>query len=847
MVQGTRPTGHPASPPATDRARANPVYALTTNPTNPTHRPRRRVPRAATRTGWALGAVLLGLLLPGCDRPSPQAREADVSPTRPDARAEPTTRGAVSLVHPAGRLSPEQARDLAALEAREQSMAATVWAPELLAQRAGRTFEALWDSLNRAGLTNRLEIAATLPASAIVTPRWHDPEALPHGIHQSFPDPARAPGATLDAEGWRSLVKNAAGAGWQLLQLEFRHLKFDPPRDDRPGRSEFFFTAHLVRPSDPGRATLEGPLRIEWETPPAGETPIPARRIDASDVRLAVRTGPAPFPTLLEDPIESPRDTSLIDPLLVYDLDGDDFPEILLAGRNLVYRRQPDGAYRAEALCRRPSGPLVTAVVGDFDGDAIPDLLAMKWEALVLFRGSAGGRFPEPARPAWPADREVRYVMGLTAGDLDADGDLDVLLVQYKVPYENGSMPTPFHDALDGYPARLLINDGHGRFTDATDPSGLLPKSRRRSYGASWVDLDRDSRLDLVVISDFAGIDVYRGDGRGHFADLTDRWIPERRAFGMAHAFSDFNRDGRLDVLMMGMTSATASRLDHLRLQRPDATDDPSMRARMTHGSRLYLAREPEGFVEGPLSQTLAASGWSWGCSAWDADNDSFPDVYVANGLESRETVRDYEGEYWLHDLYVGGSEEQPTPYLYFMTKFNRTRGRGQSYGGYDKNRFYWNRQGAAFLEVGHLFGLAWEADSRNVVATDLDLDGRPDLLITSYEIWPKSRQVLRLFRNSLVDQGHWIGFHLRSVPGAPPQAGARIEIVADDHTAVRTIVNGDSYRSQHPATVHFGLGQSKRVLEARIRWPGGRQLVLSQPAINRYHPVGAPAATTPE
>lgn len=847
MVQGTRNAGHPASPPAADSARVTPVTALTTQPTNPTNLPRARVPRRSSRAEWALGAVLLGLLLPGCDRPPPRSPEAGVPEIRPDAHAEPTTRGSLSLVHPAGRLSPEQARDLAALEAREQAVATTTWAPELLAQRAGQTFEAFWDALHRAPLTNRLELAATLPASVIVTPRWRDPEVLPHGIRQHLPDRAPGSGTTLDREGWRALVRNAASAGWQLRQVEVRHLKFDPPHDDQPGRSELLFTAHLVKPSEPARATLEGSLRVEWETPPAGETPIPARHIDASDLRLATRSGPVPFRTILEDPIESPRDTSLIDPLLVYDLDGDDFPEILLAGRNLLYRRQPDGSYRSETLCRRRSGPLVAAVVGDFNGDAIPDLLAMQWEALVLFRGSAGGLFQEPARPAWPADGEVRYVMGLTAGDIDADGDLDVLLVQYKVPYENGSMPTPFHDALDGYPARLLINDGHGRFTDATGGSGLMPKSRRRSYGASWVDLDGDSRLDLVVISDFAGIDVYRGDGRGRFVDLTDRWIPERRAFGMAHAFSDFNRDGRLDVLMMGMTSATASRLDHLRLQRPDATDDPSMRARMTHGSRLYLAREPEGFVEDPLSQTIAASGWSWGCSAWDVDNDSFPDVYVANGLESRETVRDYEGEYWLHDLYVGRSEEQPTPYLYFMTKFNRTRGRGQSYGGYDKNRFYWNRQGAGFLEVGHLFGLAWEADSRNVVATDLDLDGRPDLLITSYETWPNSRQVLRVFGNSLAATDNWIGFHLRSTVGAPPPAGARVEMVADDHSAVRTIVNGDSYRSQHPTTVHFGLGQAKGVVEARIRWPGGRQVVLSQPTLNRYHPVVMPVATPRE
>jgi len=42
-------------------------------------------------------------------------------------------------------------------------------------------------------------------------------------------------------------------------------------------------------------------------------------------------------------------------------------------------------------------------------------------------------------------------------------------------------------------------------------------------------------------VSDFAGVDVYRNDGRGHFTDVTREWIPEPHAFGMAHALADFN------------------------------------------------------------------------------------------------------------------------------------------------------------------------------------------------------------------------------------------------------------------------------------------------------------------
>jgi hypothetical protein len=68
--------------------------------------------------------------------------------------------------------------------------------------------------------------------------------------------------------------------------------------------------------------------------------------------------------------------------------------------------------------------------------------------------------------------------------------------------------------------------------------------------------------------------------------------------------------------------------------------------------------------------------------------------------------------------------------------------------------------------------------------------------------------------------------------------------------TLVRQIVTGDSYRSQHSNTVHFGLGEISTVDRAEIRWMNGQVAQLDHPAVNRYHDVlggiGGRSDTTP-
>ncbi|MEW6159687.1 MAG: CRTAC1 family protein, partial [Verrucomicrobiota bacterium] len=447
------------------------------------------------------------------------------------------------------------------------------------------------------------------------------------------------------------------------------------------------------------------------------------------------------------------------------------------------------------------------------------------------------GRFVEPGRTVWLAEPRLKYAQTLTCGDVDGDGDLDVWLGQYKVPYEKGQMPNPYYDANDGHPSYLLLNDGRGNFSDATARCGLAEKRFRRTYSGSFVDLDEDHDLDLLVVSDFAGAELYHNDGAGNFSDATRDLIGGAAGFGMAHCLADFNRDARLDLLMIGMNSPTADRLDFLKLFRPGHENDRRFRPQMTFGNRLFTGRADGRFEPASMNALIARAGWAWGCSAFDFDNDSWPDVYIANGHETLSSVREYEPEFWLHDIYVGRSQDDRVVDAYFISKARQTRGQGWSYGGNERNRFYLNETGESFLEVAHLLGVALPEDSRNVVTEDLDQDGRVDLLVTTFEAWPVRKQTLRVFRNQIEPMGHWIGFRFPETPRGSA-IGASVKIQTEGFGAVRQIVTGDSFRAQHAPVVHFGLGHRTRVERIEVRWTGERSMMLENPAIDRYHSI---------
>lgn len=498
--------------------------------------------------------------------------------------------------------------------------------------------------------------------------------------------------------------------------------------------------------------------------------------------------------------------------------------QLHLAGAGVTAVRVGEG-WRWETGDMGPPDRVKAIVRADLDGDGTTEVVVADASG-VQVRGRDGWR------QAWVAPAKLRHPQSITAGDVDGDGDLDLWVTQYRLPFVNGQFPTPYYDANDGFPSYLLRNDGT-QWLDITEVSGLAPKRYRRTYSASWLDFDGDGDLDLVNVSDFAGLDLYRNDGRGHFTDLTPELGLTRHAFGMAHVVWDANHDALPDLLMVGMDSPVASQLDALGLGRSEFPGHMVHRGAMTYGNRLFVGSRSRGMELSPLSEDLRRAGWAWGAAVLDWNNDGRDDIHLVNGHETFESRSEFERQFWQHDVYVGGSTPDPAAQLYFMQANERRRAARQSYGGWQANRLFTQTVRDSFVENAWILGVAVTEDCRNVVAGDFDEDGRMDLALTTYEQWPVTRQRLLIFRNRSINDGHWIGYRLNA-----PAPGSHLEVTTREGIRRHWWVNGDGYRSQSDTEAHFGLGHGSEVLKAEwVRLGGARQELPR--TLDRWHRIG--------
>jgi hypothetical protein len=413
---------------------------------------------------------------------------------------------------------------------------------------------------------------------------------------------------------------------------------------------------------------------------------------------------------------------------------------------------------------------------GDFDNDGDPDLYLTNYGPNRLYRND-GGRFTDITRAAGASLDDPRWSTSASFSDYDADGDLDLFVVNYVDFTVAGSKvcsdPVGSRDycgplQFRPVPDRLFRNDGHGRFTDVSEPSGIT-RANGSGLGVASADFDGDGRLDFYVANDGMANHLWMNRGNGTFVD-------NALLAGVA-----FNMDGQPEG-SMGLTIGD-----------PDGDGDPDIFITNitgeTHAFYENLDRgrfEDRRLTTGLATATRAYTGF--GTDWFDYDNDGLLDLFIANGAVTIAEVL-----------------------------------RGDPFPFRQRNLLLRNVGGKRFRDVTREGGSAFEPAfvGRGAAFGDVDNDGDVDVLVTN------NGGPVRLLLNETGAERPSLYVTLEGVADNRQGLGARVGVQRDDGPIVWRLARTDgSYLSASDPRVHVGLDDAREVGAIVVEWPhSGREV----------------------
>jgi tetratricopeptide (TPR) repeat protein len=443
--------------------------------------------------------------------------------------------------------------------------------------------------------------------------------------------------------------------------------------------------------------------------------------------------------------------------------------------RNIDGKSYDDVTVAAETI---EAGFSHGVTVGDYDNDGFPDLYVANIGTNRLFHNNGDGTFSDIS--VGVAGDAGRWTTSCLLADVNGDGLPDLYDVNYVVAddvflrickHADGTprMCMPFH--FPGAQDQLYLNQGDGRFDDATSTSGIEAVNGK-GLGIVAGDFDGSRRLSLFIANDttpnffFSNQSAHQSDGAPTDPLFAERAVPLGLALNangrsegcMGIAAGDLNGDSRIDLFIGNFLKET---------------------------NTLYLHEEGGSFADATRKYALEQPSFdllAFGTQFIDADLDGDLDLMVTNGHV--DDVRAYGRPYHMRPQFFENPGSGPLVELKEATV-------GEFFGGEYLGRAMakcdWNRDGLEDVVISHL-------DS-------------PAALLTN-----RSKPV-----------GHALLVRLVGVESSRDAIGATVTVRIGQQKLMRQLTAGDGYQCSNQRTLVFGIGRADFIDELQINWPAGR------------------------
>ena len=484
----------------------------------------------------------------------------------------------------------------------------------------------------------------------------------------------------------------------------------------------------------------------------------------------------------------------------------------------------------------------------DYDNDGWIDILVLTGrrveltptEAIIrLYRNNRNGTFTDVTEKSG-LGRSV-WACGVTVGDYDNDGFDDIFITCWGRNI-------------------LFHNNGNGTFADVTEAAGLLRLGSHYGTGCTWIDYDRDGRLDLFVahylVFDFEKITprgkdpgcnwkgirvncgpiglpqenyhLYHNNGDGTFSDVSDKAglsaLP-RPGFALTAVAADFDGDGWPDIYVACDTS-------------------PSLFFKNNHDGTFVEEGLERGVALNEDGQEQAGMGIGIG----DFNTDGHLDLFKTHFTEDTEALYQNDGKGQFRDVTIRSGlgvetrfvswgagivdlDNDGLPDLFFATGmvYPEIEQKYPEYPYKTPSIVFRNLGGGRFEELLDQAGpgIAEVHSSRGVAFGDFDNDGDLDILIINLNEPPS------LLRNDVTGRSHWLKVQLVGTVSNRSAIGSTVIASYGGRKQAQAVVAQSSYLSVNDRRLHYGLGSSTSC-DLEIRWPNGQQEQIASVAADQ-------------